>query len=222
MILGLILSTLHQLSEPEPSILDPRPVLTPIAFRHFPSEEFATTRARFFRNKNKTNIFTPPRVPTLVELLLHHMATRPLSFIPEYQTHHYSRLKEDIENLEQYTGPLRDNLPFYLDYQGEPIDNERMNKRRPPAQTGPRLLYLTSATLVVGSSACCCWYKKIIAFQFLQICFCNGRRSVPFTAKTRCGCVSSEDATQSHPPVFWRPNMMFASQFFLNFLATHF
>lgn len=151
MILGLILCTINQLSEPEPSIIDPRPVLTPLALRHFPSEEFVTTRARIFRNKRKADIHTP-RVPTLVELLLHKMATSPVTFVPESQTYHYETLKEDVEVLEQYHGPRKDNLPFYLDYQDEPIDNERLNQRARPIQHGPRFLYLTSATLVAGSS----------------------------------------------------------------------
>ncbi|KAJ6531108.1 P-loop containing nucleoside triphosphate hydrolase protein [Mycena capillaripes] len=147
MILGLILCTINQLSEPESSIMDRRPVLTPLAFRHFPSEEFATARGRIFGNKRKADARTP-RVPTLVELLLHKMATSPVTFVPESQIHRYETLKEDVENLEQYLGPRKDNLPFYLDYQGEPIDNERSNKRARPVQRGPRFLYLTSATLV--------------------------------------------------------------------------
>ncbi|KAJ7436218.1 P-loop containing nucleoside triphosphate hydrolase protein [Mycena latifolia] len=145
MILGLILSTLNELSEPEPSIIDTRPVLTPAAFRHFPSGVFEKARTRVFRNKAKNDV----GVPMLVELLLHKLATTPPPFIPQHRAHSYASIKEDVENLEQYTGPRKDNLPFYLDYQGEPTDNERPNKRSGPAAPGPRMLYLTSATLVV-------------------------------------------------------------------------
>ncbi|KAF7364001.1 Helicase C-terminal domain-containing protein [Mycena sanguinolenta] len=153
MILALILSTRRQLSEPEPSILDARPVLTPLAFRHFPSGEFADARERFSRNTYKCPNLnpTPSRVPTLVELLLHRMATHPITFVPESQTHCYARLEEDLENLDQYTSPLNDNLPFYFDY-GQSIDDERASKRRAPVQSGPRLLYLSVATLVVVPS----------------------------------------------------------------------
>ncbi|KAJ7706893.1 P-loop containing nucleoside triphosphate hydrolase protein [Mycena rosella] len=145
MILALILSTRNQLSEPEPSIIDTRPVLTPLALRHFPSGEFDTARKRLFRNNAKV----AAGVPTLVELLLHRMATSPVAFVPEHRAHYSDRFVEEVENLDHYTGPRKENLPFYLDYHGEPIDNERTNKRTGPTARGPRMLYLTSATLVV-------------------------------------------------------------------------
>lgn len=153
MILALVLSTLHQISEPEPSIVDTRPVLTPLALRHFPSSEFGMARAR---NKGKFDTTTQPRVPRLAELLLHRMATKPVTFIPEAWALYYASLEKDLDNLEHYTGPRSDNLPFYLDYQGEPTDNDRMEKKRPTSRKGkqgPRMLYLTSATLIVGSSS---------------------------------------------------------------------
>ncbi|KAJ7029382.1 P-loop containing nucleoside triphosphate hydrolase protein [Mycena alexandri] len=149
MVLGLILATRHQLSDPAPSIMDTRPVLTPLAFRHFPSDEYAAARTGLFL-KNKANKRTAPRVPSLVEILLHKMATNPVAFVSEAQTDRYAKLKEAVDNLEHYAGPRMDNLPFYLDYQEDPMDNERENKRGRSRQTrGPRMLYLTSATLVV-------------------------------------------------------------------------
>ncbi|KAF7337866.1 Helicase C-terminal domain-containing protein [Mycena venus] len=182
MILGLVLSTIRQISEPEPSILDPRPILTPIAFRHFPSEEFATARTRFFRNKTKSNGCTPPRVPTLVELLLHKMVTCPVTFVPESQTHRYARVEEHVEDLEHLTALKKDNIPFYLDYQGEPIDNERTNKRRAPARGGPRLLYLTSATLiVVPQNLLLQWTQEcsLHCEDSLRVCVLRGRDPIP-------------------------------------------
>ncbi|KAJ7766642.1 P-loop containing nucleoside triphosphate hydrolase protein [Mycena metata] len=147
MVLGLILATRYQLSDPAPSIMNTRPVLTPLAFRHFPSDEFAAARTGFFP-KNKANKRTS--VPSLVEILLHKMATNPVTFVSEAQTDRYANLKEAVDNLEHYAGPRKDNLPFYLDYQEEPMDNERENKRARSRQTrGPRMLHLTSATLVV-------------------------------------------------------------------------
>ncbi|KAJ6526270.1 SNF2 family N-terminal domain-containing protein [Mycena vulgaris] len=147
MILTLILSTLNQLSEPEPSIIDTRPILTPLALRHFPSAEFGAVRTRLFGNKKKARV--DASVPTLVELLLHKLATHPISFVPEARTPYHTGVKENLDNLEQYTGPRRDNLPFYLEYKNEPTDNERPNKRSGRAAIAPRMLYLTSATLVV-------------------------------------------------------------------------
>ncbi|KAK7019510.1 helicase C-terminal domain-containing protein [Favolaschia claudopus] len=143
MILGLILATIHQISEPEPSIIDPRPVLTPIALRHFPSDTFAAARQRFPGRKSNHG------VPKLVELLMHKMATSPVTFVPESRAPRYAVVKEAVDDLEHYSGPRKHNLPFYLDYAGEPIDNERINTRRVAAPDGPRMLYLTSATLVV-------------------------------------------------------------------------
>ncbi|KAK7038234.1 helicase C-terminal domain-containing protein [Favolaschia claudopus] len=143
MILGLILATIHQISEPEPSIIDPRPVLTPIALRHFPSDTFAAARQRFPGRKSKHG------VPKLVELLMHKMATSPVTLVPEARAPRYAALQEAVDDLEHYSEPRKQNLPFYLDYAGEPIDNERINTRRASAQDEPRLLYLTSATLVV-------------------------------------------------------------------------
>ncbi|KAJ7154205.1 hypothetical protein C8R46DRAFT_1356943 [Mycena filopes] len=148
MVLALVLSTRRQLSAPAPSIMDTRPVLTPVAFRHFPSSEFAAARKGFFP-RNKANEGKGPRVPTLAELLLHRMATSPPTFIPEDQTERYANLQDNVENLEHLVGPRKDNLPFYLDNQVDPTDNERENKRVRRQTRGPRKLYLTTATLVV-------------------------------------------------------------------------
>ncbi|KAJ7080414.1 P-loop containing nucleoside triphosphate hydrolase protein [Mycena belliarum] len=144
MILALVLSTLNQIPEPEPSIIDTRPVLTPLAFRHFPSGQFEAARKRFSMNKAKTDV----GVPTLVELLLHRMATNPAAFVHEHRGHGYIGFKEDVDNLDQYIGPRKHNMPFYLDYQGEPTDNQRPSKRS-RSTPDARMLYLTSATLVV-------------------------------------------------------------------------
>ncbi|KAJ7143180.1 SNF2 family N-terminal domain-containing protein [Mycena crocata] len=138
MTLGLILATLHQLSAPEPAIFDERPVLTPLAFRHFPSSAFGKARVRFYGKKGKFDSRSRPRVPMLVELMLHKLVTSPVA-------HHPTSLQEAV--LEHYAGPRKDNLPFYLHYP-EPTDNERKTKRSGP-DPGPPLLYLTSATLVV-------------------------------------------------------------------------
>ncbi|KAJ7772943.1 SNF2 family N-terminal domain-containing protein [Mycena maculata] len=147
-ILALVMSTLRHISEPAPSILDTRPVLTPLAFRHFPSTEFGMARTR---NKGKFYPNTSPRVPRLAELLLHRMATKPLTFIPECSAEYHASLQKEVDDLDHYTGPRKDNIPFYIDYQGEPKDNERTDKRpnSRQAKQGPRLLYLTSATIIV-------------------------------------------------------------------------
>ncbi|KAJ7772955.1 SNF2 family N-terminal domain-containing protein [Mycena maculata] len=144
-ILALVMSTLRQISEPAPAILDMRPVLTPLAFRHFLSSEFGMARTH---NEGKDDPSTPPHVPRLVELLLHRMATKPLTFIPESSAKHYAALQKEVDNLNHYAGPRKDNIPFYLDYQNEPKFGADERCSRQPKQ-GPRLLYLTSATLII-------------------------------------------------------------------------
>ncbi|KAF7295657.1 Helicase C-terminal domain-containing protein [Mycena indigotica] len=153
MCLGLILFTLTEISTPEPSMLDTRPILTPVALRHFPGSEFSAARARLLLNNRKA---LPPRdsrqcVPTLVELLLHKLAVEPVVSVPPSRAERYEQLKEAVEDLEQYNGPKQNNIPFYLDYQNEPIDYERTNRRNQVGakQAGPFMLYLTSASLVV-------------------------------------------------------------------------
>ncbi|KAH9981425.1 SNF2 family N-terminal domain-containing protein [Lactifluus volemus] len=44
MVLALVLVTIDQLSQPEESIHDSRPVMTPLAFRHFPYPQFEAAR----------------------------------------------------------------------------------------------------------------------------------------------------------------------------------
>ncbi|KAJ7073880.1 hypothetical protein C8F01DRAFT_4069 [Mycena amicta] len=153
MCLSLILATMNQISAPEPSILDTRPILTPLAFRHFTSPEYSAARTRFFLHTRKAAPRTQSQrpVPSLTELLLHKLAVDPILFTPESRTSEFERNKEAFDNLEQYAAPKRDNLPFYLDYQGEPVDNERLNRRGSgqQKQAGPFMLYLTSASLVV-------------------------------------------------------------------------
>ncbi|KAF8969663.1 SNF2 family N-terminal domain-containing protein [Flammula alnicola] len=146
MMLSLIVATRNQISTPEPSIIDDRPILTPLSFRHFPSSEFATSRKRLGRNLKHES----PPVPSLVELMLHLARTAPRCDIPEnVSSRRYSRILE--KEAEVNTLPLgkviRANVPFYHHYLGEPSNRERAQRNR-QMQT-PRVVYLTSATLVV-------------------------------------------------------------------------
>ncbi|KAJ7481065.1 SNF2 family N-terminal domain-containing protein [Mycena galericulata] len=182
MTLALILATLNQISKPEPSILETRTVLTPVAFRHFPSSDFGLARTR---NRGKFYTNKPPRVPKLVELLLHQLAVRPLEFIPESRANHYAALWEDIKQLTHYTGPRNDNLPFYLDYQGEPKDNDRVAKHRATSRQdplGPRRLYLTSATLVVVPTNLRLQWRQEVSRHCegsLRVCYIEERSAIP-------------------------------------------
>ncbi|CAK5265119.1 unnamed protein product [Mycena citricolor] len=147
MILALISCTRNQISSPEPAIMDTRPVLTPLALRHFPSGPFAEARDRLDEQPAMDH-----GVPSLVELLLHSLATRPVDFVPPRRRARHDALREAVDSLEHYTGPRRDNLPFYLESpSSEPIDEEREGQKRAVANSPkrPRVLYLTSATLII-------------------------------------------------------------------------
>ncbi|KAJ7193843.1 P-loop containing nucleoside triphosphate hydrolase protein [Mycena pura] len=212
MILALVLSTLHQLSAPEPSILDTRPVLTPLALRHFPSSEFGMARTRFSRSSSKPEARTRPGVPTLVELLLHRLATNPATFMSESQTQRYVRIQENFEKLEQYNEPRIDNLPFYLDYQGEPIDNERKNKRLGPAPRGPRMFYLTSATLIiVPTNLLLQWTQECSRHceDLIRLCVLSGNGPMPparILASEYDVRFTAEDRTSNSKEKTYRPD----------------
>lgn len=151
MMLSLIVATKDQISLPEPSILDERPVMTPLAFRYFPSGDFASTRKRLYRHLDlleKRN--SGSLVPTLVELLIHQYRVSPHYEIPHnISSRNYARMVEMKDGIE--TLPLGDilraNAPFYLHYPGEPQDWERVKRKK--SELSPRLMYLTSATLVI-------------------------------------------------------------------------
>jgi hypothetical protein len=139
MILALVLSTIDQLPSPEESILDTRPVMTPLAFRTFPSADFIAARKRAIRRQKDNVLATGPRVPSLVELLLHHLRVSP----ELVGTRQYEEELEDRRLLHL----LQHNTPFYHHYDVELVENER--SRRKQSHPGPRLVYLTAASLIV-------------------------------------------------------------------------
>ena len=150
MILSLIAATKNQISSPEKSIVDDRPVMTPLSFRHFPSAEFATSRKKFSRGNHQHNSPEIFRVPSLVELMLHRSRTAPYCNIPKsYSSTQYCRLTEiedEVNNLP-LGEMLRENVPFYHHYHGDPSIRERSPRNR--CDQGPKVIYLTSATLVI-------------------------------------------------------------------------
>ena len=147
-ILSLIAATKNQISTPEESIVDDRPVMTPLSFRHFPSAEFATSRKKFFRGKDQQNEIS--RVPSLVELMLHRSRTAPYCNVPKsYSSSQYCRItkSEDEVNTLPLGEMLRKNVPFYHHYHGDPSNRERSPRNR--CDRGPKVMYLTSGTLVI-------------------------------------------------------------------------
>jgi hypothetical protein len=139
MILALVLATIDQLPSPEESILDTRPVMTPLAFRVFPSADFITARKRATK-RQKDNVLLPgPRVPSLVELLLHHIRASPESLGAR-------EFEEDLE-VRKLLPLIQHNTPFYHHYDVELAGNERSRRKQP--HPGPRMVYLTTASLIV-------------------------------------------------------------------------
>lgn len=148
-ILSLIAATKNQISSPEESIVDDRPVMTLLSFRHFPSAEFATSRKKFARG-HQHNSHEISRVPSLVELMLHRSRTVPNCDIPKsYSSTQYRRLTnlEDVVNTLPLGKILCANVPFYHHYHGDPSIRERSPRNR--CDQGPKVMYLTSATLVI-------------------------------------------------------------------------
>ncbi|EKM55021.1 uncharacterized protein PHACADRAFT_142857 [Phanerochaete carnosa HHB-10118-sp] len=145
MSLALILATLDQLPAPEESYLDPRPVLTPLALRHFPSQTYADAREKCAkrspaRRRQKIDAVDTPRVPSLIEHLLHICSTDPLSTgVREY---------EDVLRFSRLWKAYKANTPFYHHYEDEPIETLRTS-RKAHGDSGPRIMFLSSATLVV-------------------------------------------------------------------------
>ncbi|KAF8809006.1 hypothetical protein BYT27DRAFT_7222578 [Phlegmacium glaucopus] len=147
MILSLIAATKNQLSAPEPSVVDNRPVMTPLSFRHFPSAEYSTSRKRFSRGKHPHEV---SRVPSLVQLMLHRGRVVPYCDIPKsHSSKQYCRSIEieDEVNTLPLGKMLRENTPFYHYYHGDPSIRDRTPRNR--RDQGPKVMYLTSATLVI-------------------------------------------------------------------------
>ncbi|KAH9079288.1 SNF2 family N-terminal domain-containing protein [Lactarius deliciosus] len=136
MTLALILATIDQLSKPEESIHDARPVMTPLAFRHFP--KFEASRKRLSRGRASASPRNDDSFPRLLELMLHYVRTSPDHL-------HLRRNVEWLQNRGLQT--LLDlNAPFYLQSE-EPAVSKR--SRRKDANRGFRKMHLTSATLIV-------------------------------------------------------------------------
>ncbi|GLB34634.1 putative SNF2 family protein N-terminal domain [Lyophyllum shimeji] len=153
MILALVLATIDQISSPEESIVDDRPVLTPLAFRYFPSSECIAARKRFHRSREDTFPIQGSRVPSLVELLVHRRRTTPDTRIFNLNTPSGLEIDAKMAEMKAQVDQippgelLRLNAPFYYHYRGEPTVAERSPRKS--SDPGPRKMFLTSATLII-------------------------------------------------------------------------
>ena len=142
MILGLVLATLNQLPQPEDSLLDHRPIMSPLAYRTFSTDECIDARRR--SGMYTTSISHAAHLPSLVEILIHCISIWGDSVdVRPYE----ERL--EASNLRHL---LRANTPFYHQYQ-YPVKARKnplsLSRTRDPVRDYPRLMYVTAATLVV-------------------------------------------------------------------------
>jgi hypothetical protein len=154
MILSLILATRHQLPQPDSTALHTCAVLTPLALKYFPSEDFEN--ARSFSAKVRGTIRVPQRranagtrssVPTLREYLTHYIrATAHQTLLSRGNIH--DQLEERHNHLYNQ---LRASAPFYHAYPDDLsyVQGFDYCSRRPKVARGPRAVLLTTATLVI-------------------------------------------------------------------------
>ena len=140
------------------------PVMTPVALRHFPSV-FETARRRLLPGKQQTMIQSG-EFPSLRELLLHHLRTSPHTSIPDLSTvegasrHRKRQHLQDKFELTELAEVYKANVPFYLHYRN---NNDDSAAPRKTTIKGPRIMYLTNATLVVvPANLVSQWDREII------------------------------------------------------------
>lgn len=142
MIISLVLVTAGQLPDPGELTADkPRPVLTPLAYNHFPSAEYVSAR-----DEAGLTPATIQQVPSLVELLVHYFSSLKVTTGRPTSTN-------ELEACHLW--PLiRANTPFYHHHNTN-SDGDKMKNpcRRNARKLPPRTMYLSSATLVIVPSA---------------------------------------------------------------------
>lgn len=138
MVLALVLRTIDQLSKPEESVHDARPVMTPLALRHFPHSQFEVARKRLTPRRSRATAHDDNSFPRLMEIMLHYVRTSPDSL----------HLRQNVEWLQNrgLQSLIDLNVPFYLQSQ-ESLTSVRSLRKK--AARGFCTVYLTSATLIV-------------------------------------------------------------------------
>ncbi|KZS89961.1 hypothetical protein SISNIDRAFT_488820 [Sistotremastrum niveocremeum HHB9708] len=142
MLLGLILATKGALSQPEESLLESRPILTPISHSLFHGEEYVKSRAQL-RPPLALVDSSKSRLPTLVETILHNMRIMP-------RLHFTSACREELKRRNLWK-PLLWNTPYYHHNDAWGLTGGE-RARSKGAKSGIRRVYLTTATLILVPS----------------------------------------------------------------------
>ncbi|KAI0351515.1 hypothetical protein OH77DRAFT_1506480 [Trametes cingulata] len=172
-ILSLILATLDELAAPEEGILEERNPLTPLAFRRFQTAAVISERAKLSgytgRKVQGDGVF-----PSLVDIILHKCRVAPKG-IP-------LRDPEEQERLERHNlwKPLMANVPYYL-HSPDPPDSYGRRARQSNG-SGPKVMYMTSATLViVPDNLLRQWANEILKHctDMLRVLLVDDKRELP-------------------------------------------
>ncbi|TDL24898.1 hypothetical protein BD410DRAFT_851421 [Rickenella mellea] len=138
MMLAVILATIDVLPCPEECLDDDRPILTPLAFQHFPHAKYKFIRQRT-STYNDIRQQSEIRIPSLVDTVIDYIRTTP----PRVGLHQY---KDNLEEIGLWDDILA-NQPFYLQFPSEAFrrDASRKKSQSPP----PAVIFLSAATLIV-------------------------------------------------------------------------
>ncbi|KAI0332592.1 hypothetical protein GY45DRAFT_1369061 [Cubamyces sp. BRFM 1775] len=174
MILSLILATLDQLAAPEEGIYEERHPLTPLALKLFDTSAVISERAKL-AGRRKTKADPDRHFPSLVEIMLHKCRVSPEGLPlrdPEIQ-----------ERLEQQRlwKAIRANVPFYLHSQPAP-EGAVGRRARTHVSNGPKVMFLTSATLIiVPDNLRRQWANEILKHctDILRVLLVDDKRELP-------------------------------------------
>jgi len=138
MTLSLILSTIDQLPAPPESIGTMTPMLTPIAFKHFPSEPYSEARRLIVPNRRGAKD-ERLEVPSLLETMVHYVRINS-------EDVGLQSAEEELRAARLWD-PIMANTPFYFHQDGKTTNRKRVLRDR--ARAAPVATYLSPATLVL-------------------------------------------------------------------------
>ena len=137
---ALILLTQHQLPAPEESLLEPRPVLTPVFLRHSRTLEALEARESAYGSCDAVDFVSS--FPTLSGLVSHQ--------IRSHLDTSFFHLKEEFMNSFSFWPEVKKNVPFYFQSSKSDIQISKQERlSRYPVLSPPKRIYLSAATLVI-------------------------------------------------------------------------